>query len=220
MVVYDEILTVRVRLRKKWIWKRGIKSTFIFDVDPHTPIRGGLEDYLNYLQNDIRLSTSNVNDLVDKYRKRARRHYGTFPVFLFREILRALQLLIKFGRGLVPFLPPIKTPFDISLKLPDGTARKTPCYLLYICETSNWKFRGDDLTGEVMSSPDPNIGNHLSFPNVGKQAKTEFFGVAVVDPGFPQNGANKEFKVNINMWVEQDPNRNTPVIIDPKIRNP
>lgn len=243
-----ELVTVRIRVKprvalKKWRLRFG----FVFGVDVHTPLRGGLNEELQkYLLNQIQHPNPEyAQAMIDAYNDRAKEHYGRICYYFLRLVLA------KIGSFFLKTLIAVKTiltgsgwlvgvskvsPFDISLE-----DRSAPCHLLYISETQNWRFRGGGQNGEIIEPVPPKNGQYppgqtpdcflkYPLPKASSHKRPRYFYLEVTNPGFPPHPDNSQnpndpnnyqgFKFDIHMAVEQDPNQETKIIIDPKLRNP
>lgn len=221
-----DIITVRVGIKK-----HGANG-FVFDIDTHTPIPFGLTDTMKAL---IRTDLTNagvdstvIEDAIDAYNKNSATLYGEMSSHM--SLGTFFESATLFGRSGGP--APGPSPFDVSLSADGTNPNRNPCYLLYICEMDNWYFRAGNTSNEILEHVPP-INNYdtgkepihhfPSYPTAHPNDRPSLFGVYVNNPNFhphPDDNSFKGFNFNIHMIVRQANLHETPITIDPKIRNP
>ncbi|MBL4788498.1 MAG: hypothetical protein JKY60_05420 [Kordiimonadaceae bacterium] len=231
----NEIITVLISLKKRIYlrnWK--IETHFEFVVDTETPLKGGIRGkVLEFIKVNLKdpkfpdINDAHINDLAAKYNLRATNFRWNPFLILIRSASRISLFLKNIFVGL-GFIGDSATPspFDVGLK-----NRKSPCYLLYVTNIHNWHFksdRGGNIMVPTAKNPLPNYENCIRIPQVAACASHLHYGVHIKNIGFDQTtiGPIKYhgYGFDIDMVVTQtDKNgmlHQTPITIDPKIRNP
>lgn len=237
-----EIITVKIGHR--CVHGKGV----IFEVDSTVLVKGGLDDPMQqavreclrpHIENG-ELPKDEATDAIRRYNEKAKQNddsVGNGDAKAWSELSFFKRFWRWFGGGGGGSKV---SPFDISLdgKNTNANGEQGPFLLLYISETQNWSFRGNYMKNlEIVEiAPFKNSGAKYppgKGPNdmLGARPKTahkddreRLCTLFVKNPVFGKhpegNPAFNGFVCNINMAVKQDPDHETLIVIDPKIRNP